>query len=92
MKQIKTSRKKTYPVDYCGIGYSGMLKMQIKDSRPIGKIAPEFEDLDSIEYTDNTDEPELFEGFAKIKRMEYIDPESVVIILMNPDTEQDDVF
>lgn len=81
MRTILTSRGKTYPVDYCGIGYMAMLKMQIKDSRPLGEIAPELDGLEWLEYTDNQQEPVRFEGYTKQKRVEWVDDQSVVILL-----------
>lgn len=89
MRKIRTSRDMEYPVDYCGIGYEGMLKMQIKDSRPLGEIAPEFEGLDSVIYTKDEDEPHTFDGFTRLNRLEWVDDHDVVVILAKPQTEED---
>ena len=89
MRTIRTSREKNYQVDYCGIGYLAMLKMQIKDSRPLGEIAPEMDGLEWLEYTDNQEEPVRFEGYTKQKRVEWVDDHSVVILLDKEATDGD---
>lgn len=81
MRTIRTSKEKTYPVDYCGVGYMGMVKMQLQDSRPLGEIAPEMDGLDWLEYTDRDGTKTAFEGYTVLKRVEWIDPRSVVILL-----------
>lgn len=89
MKQITTSRNKTYAVDYCGIGYLGMLKTQIQDARPLGEIAPEFDGLESVEYTPDTQGEETFTflGYSRLMRADRIDDQSVVIILAKEDVQ-----
>lgn len=81
MRTIRTSRGKDYPVDYCGIGYLAMLKMQLHDDRPLGEIAPEMDGLEWLEYTDNDGTTQRFEGFCVLKRAEWVDDHSVVILL-----------
>lgn len=81
MKTILTSREKTYPVDYCGIGYMGMVKLQLQDTRPLGEIAPELDGLEWLEYTANDGDTERFEGYTVLKRVEWVDDHSVVILL-----------
>lgn len=81
MRTIRTSREKTYPVDYCGIGYLAMLKMQLQDSRPLGEIAPEMDGLEWLEYTDQDGETFAFVGYTVLKRVEWVDDHSVVILL-----------
>lgn len=81
MRMIRTSKEKTYPVDYCGIGYLAMLKMQLHDSHPLGEIAPEMDGLEWLEYTDNDGTVERFEGYTVLKRAEWVDDHSVVILL-----------
>lgn len=89
MRTIRTSRDKEYPVDYCGIGYAGMLKMQLRDSRPLGQIAPEFEGLGSVTYTDGGAEPEAFEGFTRLNRLEWIDGHSVAVLLAKDEGDEE---
>ena len=81
MRTIRTSREKTYPVDYCGIGYLAMLKMQLHDDRPLGDIAPEMDGLEWLEYTDNDGTTQRFDGYTVLKRIEWVDGHSVVILL-----------
>lgn len=81
MRTITTSRGKTYPVDYCGIGYLGMIKLQLQDSRPLGHIAPEMDGLEWLVYTDNDGTIQRFEDFCVLKRAEWVDGHSVVILL-----------
>lgn len=81
MRTITTSREKTYPVDYCGIGFMGMVKLQLQDARPLGQIAPEMDGLEWLEYTDNDGSTERFEGYCVLKRVDWVDGHSVVILL-----------
>lgn len=81
MRTIRTSKGKNYPVDYCGIGYLAMLKMQLHDDRPLGEIAPEMDGLEWLEYTDQDGETFTFEGYTVLKRVEWVDDHSVVILL-----------
>lgn len=81
MRMIRTSKEKTYPVDYCGIGYLGMIKLQLQDSSPLGDIAPEMDGLEWLEYTDNDGTTQRFEGYTVLKRAEWVDDHSVVILL-----------
>lgn len=81
MRTIRTSLEKTYPVDYCGIGFMGMVKLQLQDSRPLGDIAPEMDGLEWLEYTDNDGTTQRFEGYTVLKRAEWVDGHSVVILL-----------
>ena len=88
MRKLRTSKGNEYSVDYCGIGYLGMLKMQVHDSRPLGEIAPEFDGLESVVYTDEGEEPEAFEGFSKLNRLEWVDDNSVIVILAKHEEEE----
>ena len=91
MRTIRTSKEKTYPVDYCGVGYMGMVKMQLQDTRPLGEIAPEMDGLDWLEYTDRDGTKAVFEGYTVLKRVEWIDPRSVVILLDKEETDAPEI-
>lgn len=91
MRTIRTSKEKTYQVDYCGVGYMGMVKMQLQDTRPLGEIAPEMDGLDWLEYTDRDGTKTVFEGYTVLKRVEWIDPRSVVILLDKEATDASEI-
>lgn len=79
-RTVTTSKEKTYQVDYCGVGYMGYLKTQIRDSRLVGEIAPEFEGLETVTYRDGEEET-TFEGYTRLRRADRIDDVSVVILM-----------
>lgn len=80
MKQIRTSRDKTYDAEYCGVGYLSMLKMQIYDTRPLSVLAQEFEGLDEVIFVKGEQE-RTFHNYKILMRIERIDERAVVIIL-----------
>lgn len=75
---------KTLTVDYCGIGYMGMLKMQLHDSRKLSDIAPDMENAEEIILTEDGDQSGRFTGYTQLRRLEYVDGNSVIVILSHP--------
>lgn len=80
MKQIRTSRDKTYDAEYCGVGYLSMLKMQIYDVRSLSVLAQEFDGLDEVIFVKGEQE-RTFHNYKRLMRIERIDERAVVIIL-----------
>ena len=88
MKTI-TIREKTWPADYAGIGYLGMVKAQIHDGRALSLIAPELEGADQVILTEDGDQAGLFEGYTQLWRIERIDDTAVCFLLARPEEDED---
>lgn len=81
MVTIKTSKRHTYQADYCGVGYMGRLKMQIRDSRPLDMVALEFSGLESVEATPEDGEAVTYENYTLLRRVDWVDEQSIIIML-----------
>lgn len=73
-------REKTWNADYCGVGYSAMLKAQIYDPRPLSQIALDLEGADQVFFFDGETERE-FGGFTRLMRVERVDENAVCFLL-----------
>lgn len=81
MVTIKTSKRHTYQADYCGVGYKGWLKMQIRDSRPLDVVAREFTGLSTVTVNPDAGAPEVYQSYTLLRRVDWTDAQSIVIIL-----------
>ena len=81
MVTINTSKRHTYQADYCGVGYMGRLKMQIRDSRPLDVVAREFSGLSKLTATPDIGECVTYEDFSLLRRVDWVDDHSIVIML-----------
>lgn len=86
MMIIRTSKEHTYTADYCGVGYMGRLKMQIHDSRPLDVVAPEFSGLEAVEATPDGGEAVTYENYSLLRRVDWVDEQSIIIMLAKEDT------
>lgn len=80
MRTITTSKGQTFPVDYCGVGYMGMLKMQVHDARRLCEVAADLDGCKTITYDSGT-EQETFTGYTELRRAEYVTDGEYVILL-----------
>lgn len=86
MVTIKTSKRHTYQADYCGVGYMGWLKMQIHDSRALDVVAREFSGLTAVEATPEGSEAVTYENYTLLRRVDWVDEQSIIIMLAKEDT------
>lgn len=86
--QIKNKR---LAVDYCGVGWLGLLKFQVIDDRPLSEIAPDVEGAETIEVYDNGQKTETYEGFTQMTRIERIDYNHRVVVLQKPEAQNGNV-
>lgn len=81
--QVTTSNGKTYDTAFAEgptmIG--GTLMMRIRDGRSIGEIAPEFENLETIQRTDENQGDKQWTGYTKLLGMRRISKTEVQIEL-----------
>lgn len=85
MVTIKTSKRHTYQADYCGVGYMGRLKMQIRDSRPLDVVAREFSGLTAVTATPEDGEAVTYENYSLLRRVDWVDEQSIIIMLAKED-------
>ena len=85
MVTIKTSKRHTYQADYCGVGYMGRLKMQIRDSRPLDVVAREFSGLTAVKATPEDGEAVTYENYSLLRRVDWVDEQSIIIMLAKED-------
>lgn len=85
MVTIKTSKRHTYTADYCGVGYMGRLKMQIHDSRALDVVAREFSGLTAVKATPEDGEAVTYENYSLLRRVDWVDEQSIIIILAKED-------
>ena len=86
MVTIKTSKRHTYAADYCGVGYMGRLKMQIHDSRQLDVVAREFSGLKTVKAIQDGGEAVTYENYSLLRRGDWVDEQSIVIMLEKEDT------
>jgi len=85
MVTIKTSKRHTYQADYCGVGYMGRLKMQIRDSRPLDVVAREFSGLTAVTATPEDGEAVTYDNYSLLRRVDWVDEQSIIIMLAKED-------
>ena len=87
--QIMTSKGKQYSADYCGVGYLGMLKMQLHDERRLPLIAAELDGCEEITAIADEERKDVFTGFSYLYRIERVDKYAVVILLAKEESSNE---
>lgn len=82
-------KQKRFDADYAGVGYLGMVKAQIHDTRLLSEIAPDLEGADEVVLIEDDEQTKLFEGYTVLSRIERIDEEAVCFLLAKPEEEPD---
>lgn len=87
MQTITTSKGKTYEVDYAWAPlFDGSCRIAIHDSRLISEIAPEFEELTSIHYSNPGTSEIDWIGYNKLIAVSMQGDSLVEIVLMRGDS------
>lgn len=82
-------KQKSFDADYAGVGYLGMVKAQIHDTRLLSEIAPDLEGADEVVLIEDDEQTGLFEGYTVLMRMERVDAEAVCFLLARPEDQGD---
>ena len=82
-------KQKSFDADYAGVGYLGMVKAQIHDTRLLSEIAPDLEGAEEVVVMEGEEQTGLFEGYTVLNRIERIDSEAVCFLLAKPEEEPD---
>lgn len=79
--ELKTSRDKVYSVIWADVASSGVLYMQVQDSRPIAQIAEDFDGLEWLERISEDQGDKRFDGYSVLTGVDRITPDVVNVTI-----------
>lgn len=76
---LKTSKGKTYTVDWIDTINTGTLYMQMRDESALSVIAEEFEGLEWLMRESENQGNKLFEGYSNLTMVKQVEPGIVLL-------------
>lgn len=79
--ELKTSRDKVYSIVWADVASSGVLYMQVQDSRLIAQIAEDFDGLEWLERISEDQGDKRFDGYSVLTGVDRITPDVVNVTI-----------
>lgn len=79
--KIKTSKQKTYDVEWIDVASSGKLYLEMKDGRRLPAVAADFDGLSVIERVDENQGNKVFEGYTALESIHRTEDNVITIAL-----------
>lgn len=79
--ELKTSRDKIYPIVWADVASSGVLYIQVKDSRPLAQLAEDFDGLEWLERISEDQGDKRFDGYSVLTGVDRITPDVVNVTI-----------
>lgn len=78
--KLKTSKDKVYPIVWADVASSGLLYMQVRDSRPIAQIAEDFDGLEWLERISEDQGNKRFDGYSRLISVSFVGEYAQIIL------------